>query len=240
MAMWQEVSKITPKISVLRRLLFAIANVPEETPERWEVICQFSFEQTKDKPSVEDVKLLAENIQFLDAQAFTMDSSLMTELLAAKGGKKGSPLGIVLISSNSICKECGGALFIRRDRSSSIVLYTESMGTVPATHYIKHCANSRRGCRFSQHYGYYTKGDSDECYYDSDWNTLPYFKSTNKTAFDMRILKRLDAEILIGQISYLQSSNVYNYIHQYNSCEKPQNNTPRYVLQYSLFNIVFI
>ena len=125
---------MAPKISALRRLLFAIANVPEETPERWQVICQFSFEQTKEKPSVEDVKLLAENIQFLDAQAFTMDSSLMKELLTAKGGKKGSPLGIVLISSNSIWKECGGALFIWRDRSSSIVLYTESMGTLPATH----------------------------------------------------------------------------------------------------------
>lgn len=223
--MWQEVSKVVPNISILRRLLFAIANIPEDIPERWEVISQFSFEHSKDKPSVVDVKLLAENIQFLDAQAFSTDSSLMLELIAAEGVKKGSPMGIILISSNSICKECGGTLVIRRDRSSSLVLYTESMGTVPATHYIKHCANARRGCNLSQHYGYYTKGDSDECYYDSDWDTLPYFKSTSKTAFDMRILMRLDAEILIGQLSYLQSSNVYNYIHQYKSFDKPQGDT---------------
>lgn len=223
--MWQEVSKVTAKISVLRRLLFAIASVPEGTPNRWEVICQFSFETLKDKATVEDVKLLAENIEFLDAQAFVTDSTLAKELISAEGLKKGSPMGIVMISSNSVCKECGGALVIREDRSSSIVLYTESMGTVPATHYIKHCANARRGCRFSQHYGYYTKGDSDKCYYDTDWDTLPYFKSTGKTAFDMGILRRLDAEILIGQLSYLQSSNVYNHIHQYKSYEKSQDDT---------------
>ena len=134
--MWQEVSKVTAKISVLRRLLFAIASVPEGTPNRWEVICQFSFENLKDKATVEDVKLLAENIEFLDAQAFVTDSTLAKELISAEGLKKGSPMGIVMISSNSVCKECGGALVIQEDRprSSSIVLYTESMGILYQPH----------------------------------------------------------------------------------------------------------
>ena len=131
--MWQEVSKVTAKISVLRRLLFAIASVPEGTPNRWEVICQFSFEY---KAAVEDVKLLAENIEFLDAQAFVTDSTLVKELISAEGLKKGSPMGIVMISSNSVCKECGGALVIQEDRprSSSIVLYTEWMGILYQPH----------------------------------------------------------------------------------------------------------
>lgn len=41
----------------------------------------------------------------------------------------------------------------------------------------------------------------------------------------MRILRRLDAEILIGQLSYLQSSSVYNHIHQYKLYEKSQDDT---------------
>lgn len=34
--------------------------------------------------------------------------------------------------------------------------------------------------------------------YDSDWEDLPYFISTSKTAFDMPFLKKFDSEILLA------------------------------------------
>ena len=48
--------------------------------------------------------------------------------------------------------------------------------------------------------------------YDVDW---PYFVSSRETALEMSILCKLDAEILIGQMSYKQRADIYNYIHGY-------------------------
>ena len=44
---------------------------------------------------------------------------------------------------------------------------------------------------------------------------LPYFLSTHITAFKMALLKHFNAELLIGQVSYNQRCDVYNYIHRY-------------------------
>jgi len=52
-------------------------------------------------------------------------------------------------------------------------------------------------------------------YYDDDWSTLPYFISTQKTAFSVTLLQNYDAELLIGQVSYKQRANIYNYNHGY-------------------------
>lgn len=52
-------------------------------------------------------------------------------------------------------------------------------------------------------------------YYDDDWSTLSYFVSTQKTAFSVTLLQNYDAELLIGQVSYKQRANIYNYIHGY-------------------------
>ncbi len=60
-----------------------------------------------------------------------------------------------------------------------------------------------------------TKGDEGKLYYDDDWSTLPYFVSTQKTAFSVTLLQNYDAELLIGQVSYKQRANIYNYVHGY-------------------------
>lgn len=112
-------------------------------------------------------------------------------------------LGIPLISDKNICLSCSGELLLRRDRPGRVTLYTESLGTVLASHYHKYCRNSRKGCKFTRYYGYY-KSESGEMYYNEDWNTLPYFLSTQEIGFDLEMLRKFDAELLIGQISYKQ------------------------------------
>ena len=51
--------------------------------------------------------------------------------------------------------------------------------------------------------------------YDDNWHTLPYFVSSRETAVEMSMLRQLDAEILIGQLSYKQRAEIYNYTHGY-------------------------
>lgn len=125
-------------------------------------------------------------------------------------------VGVPLISKRKQCQSCGGKLLVKGDRPSSLLsLYTDTVGTVPATHYRKVCSNSyRKGCRTVQHYGDHTL-ENGTLRYDDDWETLPYFVSSRQTAFQLSMLRRLDAEILLGQLSYKQSADIYNYIHGY-------------------------
>ena len=41
-----------------------------------------------------------------------------------------------------------------------------------------------------------------------------------ETGFEMALLKQLDAEILIGQLSYKQWSEIYNVKHGYDKAKK--------------------
>ena len=45
--------------------------------------------------------------------------------------------------------------------------------------------------------------------------SLPYFLSTRETAVEMSLLQQLDAETLIGQLSYKQRAELYNYKYGY-------------------------
>ena len=56
-----------------------------------------------------------------------------------------------------------------------------------------------------------------------NWRELPYFISSRETAFEMSMLIKLDADILIGLMSYKQRADVYNYIHGYNEGAKSTN-----------------
>ena len=44
--------------------------------------------------------------------------------------------------------------------------------------------------------------------------------STRETAFEMALLDQLDAEVLIGQLSYKQRSEIYNIKHGYDNAKK--------------------
>ena len=215
-----EVSKIIPDASVLRRLLFAVSVLPNDTPDYWSIIAKFAVKKSSTHAVLlpEQARLTAENIVFLDKEVLSTDTELFREL-AMMPFKSSEAVGVMLISKREFCVECGGRLLLRRDRPSRIVLYTDSYGTLPSYHYRKYCANNKKGCHIVQHYGFYTDG-ATEMTFDSDWEDLQYFVSTQETAFELKMLVKFDAELLVGQISYKQRAEIYNITHGYDYVKK--------------------
>ena len=77
----------------------------------------------------------------------------------------------------------------------------------------------RSGCPFVQHYGFYSKR-TEEIVYNDNYKSLHYFVSTRETAFEMSLLDHFDIEVLIGQLSYKQRSEIYNMKHGYDKARK--------------------
>ena len=202
----------------LRRIIFAVEYLPADCPNFWEAVYKFACLGSASILDVQKVKVLAENLQVLEEQAFATDKVLRQELQSMNHAKAG-PLGIVLISKRKDCQKCGGKLLIRNDRPSKVTIYTESQGTVLGSHFHKFCQNSRKGCRYIQYYGYYSLS-TESTYYSSNFEDLSYFVSTSKTAFEISLLKRFDIELLIGEISYKQKAEIYNCINGYDDVKK--------------------
>ena len=159
-------------------------------------------------------------MQVLSSESFVSDAKLTHELIEMECPVTKQPLGISLVPDQIKCHSCGGKLLLRKDRPSKMTLYTESLGTVPATHFHKYCQNFRKGCKFVQFYGYY-RSDDGKLYYDDYWNSLPYFLSTQETGFEMAMLKQFDIELLIGQMPYKQKADIiYNITKGYDTTKK--------------------
>lgn len=195
------------KVSVLRKIIFALVNLPDDLPNLWDVVVQFATKDEDYSIPSNDIKMLMENIQELDSAAFTTDLKLLQELMKFQIPRH-KPLGCILISSNGICLLCEKKLLLRKDRPAPLVIYDDRLGTVPGSHYHKYCS-----CGFTQYYGYYTTGGSTEVHYNPNWESLPFFVSSRETAFSINLLKRFNAEILLGQLSFKQCADVYNYLH---------------------------
>lgn len=183
------------------------------------IVTRFGFKPSSENMCTEKFKLLVENTQFLDKNAFDTDHTLLEEL-SRQEGFGGHPLGIVLISLKKCCGMCGGHLLVREDRASFPTIYSEEMGTVSGTHFPKFCSNHWKGCSFTQHYGYHYSSTESAIKYDDDCFDLPYFFSTHMTAFQMKLICTLSAEILLGQILYKQKCEIYNYTWGYESMTK--------------------
>ena len=153
------------------------------------------------------------NLKSLDEQAFSTDQQLLQELTHMSIPPKNKPLGLILLSQREVYVLCNSKLLVRSDKASSVVVYDDNLGTIPATHFHKCCSN--RSCSYTQFYGYYTCSGSCT-YYNADSIELPYLMSTRETAISTSLLKRLDAKILIGQLSYKQRAEIYNVIHYSN------------------------
>lgn len=130
-------------VSVIRRMLFAVSFLPRDYPHYWDTVTQFAFKGNKQLDSAV-VKLLMENIQFLQSGAFTEDKHLMQEIVSSKDMTM-APIGVILISSQKVCRLCGGKLLTRGDRPGRVTLYTETFGTLPASSYQKYCSKIVRG-----------------------------------------------------------------------------------------------
>lgn len=203
---------------VLRRLVFVAVYLPRDLPHYWSVVTQFVGMESEGAKvlSPESVRVAVENLEALNSAVFVTDQKLIHEIHAFSPPKPGSfPLGIILISSRKQCSLCGGKLLVKGDRASTLTVYTESIGSVIGTHYHKICQNFRKGCAFRQFYGYSSEGSQSVTFYDSDWESNSYFISSSETAFELRMLQRFDAELLLGQVSYSQKSEIYNYSNGY-------------------------
>ena len=146
-------------LGVVRRAQFASVYLPKACPNYWSVVTQFvtmSSQLGKDLDST-IVKTMIENLQLLNATAFSTDKQLMEEIHALHCFHN-EPLGIVLVSPNEPCAFCSGKLLIR-DKPSHLTVFTELFGTVVGTHYHKYCHNHKKGCSFRKYYGYHSKGD---------------------------------------------------------------------------------
>lgn len=127
---------------------------------------------------------LMDNIQSFDKRAFNTDEHLLQQLMVTPFSMK-KPLGIALISPEKSCVLCGQDLALRKDRHASVVVYDDSLGSVPGTHFHKTCTNKL--CTMTQHYGYYTTGNS--VLYNQNWSSLQYFVTSSLTAFSMNMVK---------------------------------------------------
>ena len=145
-----QASSLCKDPSVLRRLSFAATSLHKDTPKYWDIVTRFGFKLSSERVSSEKVKLLLENLDFLDKNAFDKDYNLMKELSTCEGFQ-GHPLGFVLISAREDCGICGGHLLVREDRPSFPIIYSNELGTVSGTHFRKYCSNNWKGCSFSQH-----------------------------------------------------------------------------------------
>ncbi len=205
--------------AVLRRLVFAAVHLPRDLPHYWSVVTQFASQgnQSGQRLEPESVKIAVENLKILSEKAFATDKQLISEVHALDTPFCSSPLGIVLVSPLTNCKLCGGKLLLRNDRASHVTVYTESYGTVVGTHYHKFCQHFRKGCSFRQYYGYSSDGTCSQpvTSYDSNWAEHEYFVSSSETAFELGMLMKFDAELLLGQISYNQKADIYNYCNGY-------------------------
>ena len=205
-------STVIKDASTLRRMVFAAAYLPPNTPNFWGIVVEFATSgmTTRSAVTPEQARVLMENLKILDKQAFSTDQQLTQELSQMPMPPTNKPLGLILLSPRESCTLCGSKLLVRADKASSVVVYDNNLGTVPATHFHKCC--SRRSCPYTQFYGYYTCSDSCT-YYNDDYRELPFFMSTRETAIAMSLLKCLDAEVLIGQLSYKQRADIYNEVH---------------------------
>lgn len=216
------VSAQVKDVAVFRRMQFAVAYLPEEMPNFWEIVTSFANKYYTDKSvvSLETTRVLMESLLFLDRKSFSMDMDLTKELITMEYGSDRQQLGIPLIPTQQQCQICSGKLLLKCDRPSRISLYTETYGTVPATHYHKYCNNYRKGCTFVQYYGFHKSQTEENTSYDSNWMDLPYFVSSQETAFEVSMLKHFDAELLLGQISYKQKADIYNVCNGYDTTRK--------------------
>ena len=222
-------SEYVQEVSVLQRMTCAVAHLPYELPNLWNIVVEFGAVGRETTITTERARVLLQNLEDLDEEVlkFAKSTTLFLELVhfIPNCTKSSSPIGVVLMSPRKTCQKCNTPLTIRGDRPSHVTVFDDVLGTLPGTHYHKYCR--KVGCNFHQYYGYHTLGDSGEVHYDSEWASLSYFVSPQRTAFSMRFLVTFDADLLFGQVSYKQRAEIYNYVHGYDhvnttdSCNTP-------------------
>lgn len=208
---------------VQRRMMFATHFLPPDLPNYWNIIAGFASKISSENITPQSARMAMENMKVINPEEFISDTLLIKEIIGIECNASKKPLGIPLIPNQTHCVCCSGKLLLRSDRPSLISLYTNSLATVPATHFHKYCQNNRSGCRLVQ-YGYHKNGNANS-QYSTNWSVLPYSVLSQETGFEMELLKQFDVELLIGQISYKQKADIYNVAKGYNTTQKKKSST---------------
>ena len=77
------IAKYIKDISVLRRLLFAVSQLPQDLPNLWGIAVEFATQgkESRNQVTTEQVKVFVDNIHTLDATAFQTDDVILQELV---------------------------------------------------------------------------------------------------------------------------------------------------------------
>ena len=151
--------------------MFAVMFLPSKLPNFWNIALEFATSGKFSQEmcvSEDQARALMENLRELNSSAFDSDKVLFYNIVDFE--VPGKPLGVPLLSANTICLFCHSTLVIRKDRFSPIVIYDDVYGTIPGSHFHKYCTN--RLCSFVQYYDYYS-------YNSSIWFALLCFFTRN-------------------------------------------------------------
>ena len=105
--------KNTSNITVIRRILCAVAHLPKEMPNYWQTF-------SKAQISVSELQVQVENLQYLNRAAFSTNKQLLSEICSST-----QTIGVILVSNQKECEACGANLVTRSDRPRRIGLYSE-------------------------------------------------------------------------------------------------------------------
>ena len=77
------IAKYIKDMSVLRRLLFAVSQLPPDLPNLWGIAVEFATQgkESRNQVTAEQVKVFVENIHALDATAFQTDDVILQDLV---------------------------------------------------------------------------------------------------------------------------------------------------------------
>ena len=102
--MFTLVSKSVKDVSVLRRLQFAAAFLPQDFPNYGEAITSFALTGREDRNSLNPAQAIQimENLSLVDSAALASDVELTKEIVAMRRPESGAPIGFPLISKKVI------------------------------------------------------------------------------------------------------------------------------------------
>ena len=98
---------------------------------------------------------------------------------------------------------------LRKDRLSPVVIYDDNMSTIPGSRFHKYYTN--QACGLTQYYWLLYS----QVIFDLEWESLSYSVSSHESVFSMDVLRCFNAEIVLGQLSFKQCADIYNFMHKY-------------------------
>ena len=201
---------------MIYRGLYYFTHIPRAFPEFGNRLFAFATKGNKDAVKCDMVNaesFLALSSNLVSLYNLTGNEDLWKEVHDASLTEGMFGFGVVLLSEKGSCRLCSKQLTAKTSRVVNVVVYHETKGSFMGCRIPKVCSN--RSCNLIQHYGYYTIGESK--YYDEDWQQNDYLLSSGKTAFDLKLLRKFEVEILLGKLSFKEKADIYNEVHGYDA-----------------------